>query len=89
MIIFEQIIFLDTDSPERDRAFEYIDDGDYEGAINYLKEWWWPGEHETSDEPGHGHDDETYDGKAGENDGFLLSWNSGLEYVSLEYEDEE
>ncbi len=80
----ERIVFLDSSSADQETAMSFIAEGDYEGAINFLEQWHYPGEHETSDEPGHGSADDVH-----HSDGYILSWNEGLEYVSLEYEIED
>lgn len=82
--VFEQVIFLNDYDPEGEKALGMIEDGDLEGALNYLQNWHWPGEHETREESGRGYDDEVY-----ESDDYIMAWNTGLGYIGLEYEDYE
>jgi hypothetical protein len=86
--MYERIIFLEEYDESGAEAMELIDQGDYEGAIRYLAQWHYPGEHETASEPGHGSADSVYEGGDDpDQDGYILSWNWPLGYVSLEYEE--
>jgi len=73
--MIERIIFL-----------EHCDDANIalgmspDAAIDYLKDWHQPGEHELANDPAAGTDDDTY-----ERDGYILSWNDRLGYIGLEY----
>ena len=52
-------------------------------AMDYLKQWHYPGEHDGSNELGHGSMDKTY-----EKDGYIMSWNSSIGYIGLVYDTE-
>ena len=80
---YERIAF--TDGDDADEPLQILDDLGVAAAIDYLAEWHDPGEHETSDELGHGTDDNHY---FDENSGYHLSWNSRLGYIGLEFDTE-
>ena len=76
---YESVIFLD--GSEADEAFEILNnDGEY-AAMEYLKQWHDYGNHMGQQELGHGTSDETY-----EKDGYIMSWNSRIGYIGLEYD---
>ncbi len=50
-------------------------------AMEYLKQWHYPGEHEGSNEVGNGTSDKTY-----EKDGYIMSWNAPIGYIGLVYD---
>lgn len=79
---YERVIFFDGE--EADDVFDLIDEYGEEDAIAHLSQWHYPGEHETSDEPGAGTSDETYENQ----DGYIMSWNRGLGYIGLEFDTE-
>ena len=74
---FQRIVFL-----QGDEAIEPINILNNEGkdaAINYLAQWDMGDRGEVMDELAAGSSDSTYE--AGD---YLLSWNTGLEYIGLE-----
>lgn len=82
----EDVIHLEEDSINGEDATQVLDmikAGDMEGALEYLKRWHYPGEHQTRESQGIGSSDDTF-----EKDGYTLYWNTGLGYVGLVYEDE-
>ena len=82
MKVYEQVIFLQGD--EADEALDILDEDGEAAALNFLKQWHYPGEHDTRADPGAGTSDETY-----ESDGYTLVYNTGLEYIGLEFEADE
>ena len=79
----ERIIHLEHDSVNQDTYIEVkalLDDQGCEAAIEYLKGWHYPGEHETAPEESAGTADDTFE----DDDGYILTWNDGLDYIALE-----
>jgi len=76
--IIERIVFLQGD--EADEALKLYQDKGCEAALQYLSEWHYPGEHETSDKYSAGSSDTTY-----EIAGYRLTVNTALNYIGLEY----
>lgn len=83
MARYEQVVFLDSDDDYDEFEEILIDEGEV-AALEHLKQWHYPGEHDTRDEPGYGSSDQVYD----TDDGYIMSWNTGLSYASLEYDTE-
>jgi hypothetical protein len=76
---YEDVVFL-----QGDEAYEPLERLDREGpdaALEYLKQWHYPGEHQGSQVLGHGSEDKTY-----EKDGYIMSWNPRLDYIGLQYD---
>jgi hypothetical protein len=76
---YEDVVFL-----QGDEAFEPLERLDREGpdaALEYLKQWHYPGEHQGSQELSHGSEDKTY-----EKDDYIMTWNSRLGYIGLQYD---
>jgi hypothetical protein len=76
---FEDVVFL-----QGDEAYEPLERLDREGpdaALEYLKQWHYPGEHQGSQEEKHGREDKVY-----RKDGYTMSWNPALEYIGLQYD---
>ncbi len=82
MKVYEQVIFLQ--GSEADEALDILDDDGTQAAMDHLKQWHYPGEHDTRADPGAGTSDDTY-----ESGGYTLVWNTGLEYIGLEFEADE
>ena len=78
---YENVVFMQTES---DEFFAILDREGEMAALEYLKQWHYPGEHEVNGEPGHGARDEVF-----RHEGYIMSWNRGLGYCGLEYETEE
>jgi len=76
---YENVVFLQGD--EAYQPLEILDTKGKDAAMEYLKQWHYPGEHEGSPELGHGTSDQTY-----EKDGYIMSWNSQLGYIGLQYD---
>lgn len=68
---------------EADEALDILDEEGEEAALEHLAQWHHPGEHETSDEESAGDDDDVF-----EQDGYILSWNSRIGYIGLEFDTE-
>jgi len=76
---YENVVFL-----QGDEAFDALERLDREGedaALEYLKQWHYPGEHEGSQEENHGTADKTY-----RKDGYIMSWNPSIGYIGLQYD---
>ena len=78
---FEQVVFME--GADAEEPLEILDADGAEAAIKFLQDWQCPGEHETRDEPGAGSSDYTYNSEDGL---YILTWNTGLEYIGLEFE---
>ena len=78
---YENIVFMQSDSNE---FFANLDRDGELAALEYLKQWHYPGEHEVTDRPGHGSRDYVF-----RHEGYIMSWNRGLGYCGLEFEIEE
>ena len=80
---YENIVFAQGD--DADEPLEILDSEGPWAAVDYLQEWHYPGEHEINDELQAGGSDEVY--RTAE--GYVLTWNTGLGYIGLEYEIDE
>jgi hypothetical protein len=76
---YEDIVFLQGD--EAYQPLEILSTKGKDAALEYLKQWHYPGEHQGSQELGHGTGDQTY-----EKDGYIMSWNSSIGYIGLQYD---
>jgi len=81
---YERIVFMDIGSEEAADVLDIIHNDGEETAIEYLAQWHYPGEHETSSMVARGSDDDWFS----TDDGYILSWNDRLGYVGLEYDTE-
>ena len=77
--MFEQVIFL-QDS-EADPILTLIDEEGESAAIRVLKEWHYPGEHDVYDSSSAGAADAEYWSA----DNYVLSYNTRVGYVGLQY----
>lgn len=77
-MIIERIIFLQGDAANE--ALEIYDKHGFEGALQYLDQWYYPNEHETSDTLAAGALDTVY-----EISDYVLTVNTNLGYIGLEY----
>jgi hypothetical protein len=77
-MLIERIIFLQGD--QANEALDLYENKGPEGALQYLDQWYYPGEHETSDKPSAGSTDRVY-----EISDYLLTVNTSLGYIGLEY----
>jgi len=76
---YEDVVFLQGD--EADEALEILDNQGEDAAMDYLAQWHSPGHHMGSSDLSHGSSDYTY-----EKDGYIMSWNTSLGYIGLQYE---
>ena len=79
MAEIERIVFMQGDGA--DEALSRLDEEGIDGALEYLKSWHYPGEHETSEETSAGTSDHTHE----TDDGYILTWNNRIGYIGLEY----
>lgn len=81
--MIERIIVLECDSVNNAlawNALHLIKEGKPSEAVEYLAQWHYPGEHETSPNYLGGAYDHTYD-----QGGYRLTWSLPLGYVGLEF----
>lgn len=78
---YEQIVFMQ--GHEADEAMDILNNDGEEAAMEYLKQWHYPGEHDGSDTTGKGTMDKTF-----EKDGYTMMWNPYLPYIGLVYDTE-
>lgn len=76
----ERVVFMQGD--DADEALAILDNKGVSAALEHLKQWHHPGEHETDDDFSTGPDDRTL----ATSDGYTMSWNMGLNYIGLEFE---
>jgi ribosomal protein S6 len=76
---YEQVVFLD--GQEATHALNILMEDGQDAAMDYLKQWHYPGEHDGSNELGNGSLDKTY-----KKDGYIMSWSSSLGYIGLVYD---
>lgn len=76
---YEDVVFLQGE--EADEALAILDEEGEEAALEYLKQWHYPGEHDARASVGTGSSDDTY-----EDDGYTMSWNKRIGYIGLMYD---
>lgn len=76
---YENIVFLQGN--DASPVMDILNNDGEEAALEHLKQWHYPGEHQMSDKPGRGTQDKTF-----EKDGYIMSWNPYLPYIGLEYD---
>ena len=76
---YEDVVFLQGE--EAYQPLEILSTKGKDAALEYLKQWHYPGEHQGSQELGHGTEDQTY-----EKDGYIMSWNPNIGYIGLQYD---
>lgn len=82
MARYERVVFAQGD--DADEPLGILDSDGEDAAIEYLAEWHNPGEHETGDDLSHGSADDNFES----DDGYILSWNTGLGYIGLDFDTE-
>lgn len=75
---YEDVVFLQ--GSEADEALHILENQGQDAALNYLTQWHMLGQHMGSQGAGHGSRDHTY-----EKDGYIMSWNTDLNYIGLQY----
>lgn len=78
---YEEVVFLQ--GQEADEAMDILNNDGKDAAMEFLKQWHYPGEHMGRDTPGHGNLDKKY-----EKDGYIMAWNPHLPYIGLVYDTE-
>lgn len=76
---YENIVFMQGD--EADEPLSILDNEGPEAALELLKQWHYPGEHDGSKELPHGTQDKIF-----EKDGYYMSWNPYIGYIGLVYD---
>lgn len=76
---FERIIFLQGD--EATKALKLLDKRGTKAAFEHLKQWHYPGEHDTSDKLGHGSRDTVI-----RDANYILTVNWSMGYIGLEFD---
>lgn len=74
---YQDIIFLQ--GSHADEALSLMDDFGIETAFKHLLQWDNGEAGELRDEPPHGSSDRTFEGS----NGYIMSWNKGLNYIGL------
>lgn len=80
---YEQVVFLQGD--EAEEALEIFREDGADAAADHLKQWHYPGEHEVRATSGAGGSDDV----TNTDDGYILTVNTGLDYIGLEFNDGE
>ncbi len=73
---YEDVVFLQGD--ESIEALDILQNEGEDEALEYLKQWHFPGEHPKIEGRGIGSSDKTY-----EKDGYIMFYNTPLEYIGL------
>jgi hypothetical protein len=84
--VYEKVFFSQSQNPptgEIDYAdlLKMIDQDGPSAAVDTLKRWHYPGEHETAEGRPWGSNDQTF-----QRGDYILNWNTGLGYVGLYYQ---
>lgn len=79
---YEEVYF--AQEHEAEEVLNIIDQKGEHAALEYMKQWHYPGEHMTRPDPGYGSDDEVF-----EKDGYILSYNPRIGYAGLVHRVEE
>jgi hypothetical protein len=78
---YERVVFMQGE--EANEVMDILNNDGEDAAMDYLRQWHYPGEGEGSNEIGAGTEDEIY-----EKDGYTMNWNPYLPYVGLVYDTE-
>lgn len=73
---YENIVFIQGE--QANKPLKILDEQGVTELLNYLSQWHYPGEHDTSSEPGNGTTDRVI-----EINGYLLTINTRFGYVGL------
>lgn len=76
---YENVVFLQGD--EAEEPLKILNDEGEDAALEYLKQWHYPGEHMGTNKLGAGTDDRTY-----KKDNYIMDWNSRIGYIGLQYD---
>ncbi len=78
-MLVERIVFMQGSNAIE--ALEILDNEGRESAMTYLRQWHFPGEHDTSLELSAGSSDRVIR----TSDNYVMTYNLGLGYIGLEY----
>jgi hypothetical protein len=76
--IIENVIFLQGDNATE--ALNILDNKGEKAALEYLKQWHYPGEHEELTEQPHGNNDCVF-----ESAGYSMAYNTNIGYIGLTF----
>lgn len=76
---YEDVVFMQDE--EAEEPLNILNTQGEDAAMEYLKQWHNPGQHMGRNNLGHGSNDEIY-----EKDGYIMSWNSRIGYIGLQYD---
>ena len=76
---YEDVVFFQGE--EADEAMDILNNDGKDAALEFLKQWHYPGQHMGRHELPHGTQDKTY-----EKDGYIMAWNPYLPYIGLTYD---
>ncbi|MFW6219308.1 MAG: hypothetical protein ACOC33_00440 [bacterium] len=79
---YENVVFLQGE--EAEEPLQILKEKGEDAALEYLKQWHDPGNHEGDDKLNHGTNDDVY-----EKDNYIMSYNDSLGYIGLQYEFED
>lgn len=76
---YEQIVFMQ--GQEADEVMDILNNDGEDAAMDYLKQWHYPGEHDGRNDIGAGTQDKIF-----KKDGYIMNWNPYLPYIGLVYD---
>lgn len=76
---YENVVFMQGEDAYE--PLEILNQNGEDAALDYLEQWHDPGNHEGTNELGHGSSDRIY-----EKDGYIMSYNTSLGYIGLQYD---
>ena len=80
----ERIVFLQGD--EADEALKFYNEVSDEATFEFLRQWHYPGEHETHNEPSAGRVDDVHMFPLADGSGtYVMNVNTNLGYIGLEF----
>ena len=78
---YEDVVFIQGE--EAEEPLRILDEKGENAALEYLKQWHFPGEHQTRGILPHGESDYTYDV-----DGYHMAWNPRIGYIGVVFDTE-
>jgi len=75
---YENIVFLQ--GSEADEALDILTNEGKDEAMEFLKQWHYPGEHELMNGEGHGSSDSIY-----KKDDYVMAYNTPMGYIGLQH----
>lgn len=79
---YENVVFAQGD--DATEPLKILNNEGPEAALEYLKQWHYPGEHEGTNKLSQGSSDQTF-----EKDGYIMSWNAPIGYIGLQYDSQQ